>query len=223
MISPAHIKADVVDIRLPSPAIPADLVVDANVLYWVFYPNFVGLRLAGGQSPRQLSRYDRYWKLAANARARFHAASATVAEFVKTAEHAELEAVWLTDPSAPQPNNAQPVTRFDPRVCKFARYHYVSLLATIRDNVESMVASLRKSVTLLPQLATSEAAHDQSIAEWKSSCGDLPDAMMVASGKSRTISAFLSDDSDIATFAGITLYTANGAVVNAARTVGRLR
>ena len=46
MITPALIKADVVDIRKPASATPPDMVTDANVLYWVFYPNGCGLSAA---------------------------------------------------------------------------------------------------------------------------------------------------------------------------------
>jgi hypothetical protein len=40
MITAANVRAQVVDIRDPAQAVPVDLVADANVLYWIFYPNF---------------------------------------------------------------------------------------------------------------------------------------------------------------------------------------
>src|SRR5438128_82040 len=122
MITPALVQADVVDICNLAVAIPADLVVDANVLYWVHYPNFSFLAYAGGRQPLayQLAEYPRYWQRAAKACSQFHVVAATLGEFAKVAEYAELEAIWLTDPSPPQPDPARPVTQFDPRVCKFA-------------------------------------------------------------------------------------------------------
>ena len=43
MITPDLVQADIVDIRDPASVIPLDLVVDANVLYWIFYANFSSL------------------------------------------------------------------------------------------------------------------------------------------------------------------------------------
>src|SRR5581483_2033296 len=158
MITPALIKADVVDIRKPASATPQDMVTDANVLYWIFYPNFSSLSYAGGKQPLayQVAEYPKYWQKAAKAKTQFHVVTATLGEFAKVAEYAELEAIWLTDPSSPQPDPAKPVTQFDPRICKFARYHYSGQLATVRGSIETMIASVRKSVGLLPHFATSD-------------------------------------------------------------------
>lgn len=224
MITAALIKADVVDIRKPASATPTDMVTDANVLYWVFYPNFSSLTYAGGKQPLpyQVGDYPRYWQKAARAKTQFHAVTATLGEFAKVAEHAELEAIWLTDPSLPQPDPANPVTQFDPRVCKFARYHYSGQLSTVRKDVETMIASIRKSVGLLAQFATPDDLQKQSSVEWGSSCGDFPDAVMVASAKHQAKPHILSDDMDLATFSGITLYTANLKTINAAAAAGKL-
>jgi hypothetical protein len=45
---------------------------------------------------------------------------------------------------------------------------------------------------------------------------------MVANAKRAATPFVLSDDKDIATFAGITLYTANRGAINAARDAGKL-
>jgi hypothetical protein len=123
MITPALIQADVVDIRNPASATPQDMVADANVLYWVFYPNFSALQYAGGRQPQayQVTEYPRYWQRAAGAKTQFHVVGANRGEFAKAAEYAELEAIWLTDSPLPQPDPANPVQEFGPRVCKFAR------------------------------------------------------------------------------------------------------
>jgi hypothetical protein len=59
--------------------------------------------------------------------------------------------------------------------------------------------------------------------EWRYSCGDYPDAVMIASAKQQSKPHLLSDDIDIATFPGITLYTANLKTINAASAAGKLR
>lgn len=224
MITSALVHADVVDIRNLAAAIPADLVVDANVLYWVFYLNFSYLSYAGGRQPLayQLGEYQRYWQRAARGHTLFHVMAATLAEFAKVAEYAELEAIWLTDPSRPQPDPAHPVSHFDPRVYKFARYHYSGQLAPVRKTVERMIASIRKSVAFLPQFPTVDDEQNQALLEWGPSCGDFADAVMIASAKRHAKAHILSDDMDIATFPGITLYTANLRTINAAAAAGKL-
>src|SRR5690349_3567478 len=116
MLTPGHIRADVVDIRNPKASPPDDLVTDANVLYWVFYPNFNSLQYAGGKQPsqHQLAEYPKFWKRAAIAKTRFHAVVATMGEFAKVAEYAELEATWLTDSPRPYPPSAGAGASFDP-------------------------------------------------------------------------------------------------------------
>ena len=225
MITPALVQAQVVDIRKPASATPADLVTDANILYWVFYPNFASLAYAGGRQPfaYQAAEYPRYWQRAAKAGTQFHVAVATLGEFAKAAEYAELEAIWLTDSPKPQPDPSNPVTQFDARLCKFARYHYSGQLGMVRRAVETMIASIRKSVELLPQFATPEDLQNHSIGEWLPSCGDFPDSVMIASAKQQSKPYILSDDTDIATFPGITVYTANQRTVAAASAAGKLR
>jgi hypothetical protein len=224
MITAAHVQARVVDIRDPNSLTPARLVVDANVLFWAFYRNFAALQYAGGRLPLsyQVRYYRAYRARAAKAGTEFFTALATLGEFAKTAEYAELEAVWLTDPTPPQPVPAKPVTQFDPRVCKFARYYYAKQLPKVRGDVESMIAVLRKSVALLPQFPTPEDHHQAASQEWQPSHGDFPDAVLVASAKNHSATHILCDDMDLASFAGVTLYTANKKTIDAARAAGKL-
>ncbi len=131
--------------------------------------------------------------------------------------------VWLTDPARPQPDPANPVTQFDPRVCKFARYHYAANLGAIRRSVQSMIASARTLVSLLTQFPTADDEQARAAGDWLTSSGDFPDAILVATARRQGLLHILSDDMDLATFSGITLYTANQKTVDAARMAGKLR
>ncbi len=223
MITPALVRGQVVDIRKASP-VPTDLVVDANVLYWLFYPNFQSLTFARGASatPFRLANYQSFWKRAARAGARFCVVNATLGEFARTAEFAELEAIWLTDSPGPQPDPANPVAEFNPRLCKFARYHYAAQLRTVRNSIDGMMGAILKSVRLLPQFATADEQHVYSVKDWLPSTGDFPDAVLAASAIKQGIAQILSDDMDLVSFNGITLYTANQKAIDAARAAGRL-
>jgi hypothetical protein len=224
MIIPALVQANVVDIDNRASALPPTLVADANILYWIFYPNFATLAAAGGRGPAfyQLNKYPPYWERAARNGCRFYTATVTIGEFAKTSEYAELEAIWRTDPSPPQPDPANPTTRFDARVCKFARYHYSSLLAGIRSDIEITIGSILRSVTLLDLPSSATALHTQASATWLHALDDFPDAVFASAAISQGVANILSDDSDLATFPGITLYTVNRQVITAARTAGKL-
>ena len=95
------VKAQVVDITRPGPALPQQVAVDAGVLYFVYYPNFTDLQLAGGTLPRayQLQDYAAWLNKALRARAALFTSAVTLGEFVRLAEYAEMEAVWMTAPA----------------------------------------------------------------------------------------------------------------------------
>jgi hypothetical protein len=65
-----------------------------------------------------------------------------------------------------------------------------------------------------------EQAH--AITAWETSCGDFPDATFVVTAQQQSRLGILSDDTDLATFAGITLYTANQKTISAAKAAGKL-
>jgi hypothetical protein len=224
MITAAHVQANVVNIGNQASALPPRLVADANILYWVFYPNFASLTYAGGRVPLsyQTSTYPACWVRAAQAGCQFFTANATLGEFAKVSEYAELEARWLTDPSRPQPDPANPVTRFDARVCKFARYHGAASLGVIRRGIEIVIASMLKSVALLDLFGSAMAQHNQAVSAWLPSLADFPDTVLIASALNQGVDCILSDDTDFATFPGIRLYTANRRTIAAARTAGKL-
>jgi hypothetical protein len=224
MITPSLVQAQVVDVRTVAAAIPPDLILDANVLYWHFYTNFSLLQYAGGRMPLyyQLTTYAAYWRRAKKAGTCFHATATNIGEFAKLAGYAELETMWRTDSSLPQPDPANPVTEFDPRVCKFARYHYAGHLNKVRTSVQAMIALVRLEVNLLAVFPTAEDEQTEATNEWLTAHGDFPDAVLVATARPQGLLDILSDDMDLATFAGVTLYTANQKTVDAARIAGKL-
>lgn len=226
MITSAHVQATVVDIAHRSAPLPPSLVADANILYWIFYPNFAALAAAGGRGPLQyqLRDYPAFWSRAARSGCKFLTANATIGEFAKVSEHSELEALWLWEPTAsrPHPDPARPSSKFDPRVCKAARYYFASQVPGIRSDIEVSIASIRKSVTLLDLPPNASGLHSQSRTAWLDSLGDFPDAVLVSSALAQGITCILSDDADLATFPGITLYTSNLRAVSAARAAKKL-
>jgi len=226
MITPSHVQASVVDIGNRASTLPASLVVDANILYWIFYPNFGTLTATGARGPAhyQINDYPAYWARAAASGCKFFTANATLGEFAKVSEYAEMEARWRLEPpsSRPHPDPVNPSTRFDPRVCKCARYYFASDIPGVRSDINLTITSLLRSVTLLNLPATASAQRASECSAWLGSLGDFPDAALISSALAQGITNFLSDDADLTTFPGITLNTANRNAINAARRAGKL-
>ncbi len=206
------------DINDPKPGLPRQIVVDASVLYFIHYPNFGSLGMAGGRTPSfyQTRAYPNWWGRALKAKTELYALPATVGEFLRACEYAELEAICLTDPSRPAG------LTFDPRDCKKARYYYEAQLSAIRGRVVALAKGLQKSVRLLPQFRTEADTLDQPMAAWQASAGDFTDSLMVANARWAQVPNILADDIDLLTFDGITVYTANKTAANAASAAGKL-
>jgi hypothetical protein len=222
-MDPQLVRATVVDIGNRH-AMPERIAVDANVLKFVFYPNFGLIYDIPIQHTRGL--YARFIEDALRHRlpprtpgepprkVEVCTSAYTVGEFARTAEHTEIEIRWRQDHG--------PASKFGPLECKDARYAYASEIAAIRASVMTMVKTIRSAISLLPQSASAGAAMDASAAEWTSSLGDFADAMLLSRCKAVGVSCVLADDKDMATADGITLYTSNPKVIAAARTGGRL-
>ena len=219
MITAAHVRADVIDVRSNSVSLPDDLLVDANVLYWVFYPHFSSLNNAGGNipNPYQTQAYPSVWKRAANDGCSFLTTSNALFEFAKLVEFAELETHWLLDPDI-----QKPLAKSGHFPMKPCRYHYSTQLAVIRQDVEKWISGLLGAVALLHQFPTSNLEYSASLAAWLPSVGDFPDASLVAAGVQQGFTNILSDDGDLATFSGISLYTANSKALSVAQSANRL-
>jgi hypothetical protein len=222
-----QVRSLVIDVRAANMSpLPRQIVADTNVLYWLFYPNFASLQSSGGNSPSPYQRreYPRFWAKATRAGASFCTSVFNLGELAKVVEHSELEMFWRNDPNPPQfdPNN--PSSSFSPQLCKLSRYHYGSQRPAVRQQIEQTLASVKKNVPLMPCFRSSDDEYARAMIEWMSSAGDFGDAVAVAQSKLTLRAPYvLSDDMDLATFDGITLYTANIRIISDAAQNGMLR
>jgi hypothetical protein len=227
MTTPNQVRSLVIDIRLVNISnLPRQIVADTNVLFWLFYPNFASLQSSGGGTPRpyQLREYNRFWANATRASASLCTSVFNLGELAKVIEYSELEMCWRTDPNPPQLDLNVPSTSFSAQLCKMCRYHYGSQRAAIRKTIEQTLASVKKNVPLIPCFRSSDEEYERAMSEWCSSAGDFGDAVTVALSKLMLRAPFvLSDDRDLATFDGITLYTANNRIISDASQSGMLR
>jgi predicted nucleic acid-binding protein len=223
MIPASLVKAQLVDIRVRSSTLPKSVVADANVLYFINY-DFSLLVAAGGKvpPPYQTRHYPSWWKRAAQGGVTLCAASCSLAEFAHIVERTELENLWRTDPNRPELDTGRPGQDFSPKYTKTVRYYYHAQIKSLRESVETTLDSARKSIAILPRVGQDEEVLNRAIREWVLSAADFADADLVASAKGAGIRNIVSDDADLISFEGITVYTANQNAVESAQIAGKL-
>jgi len=223
MIPPSSVKANVVDIRPAGTTLPKSVASDANILYFLHYDSSF-LSSAGGRPPAhyQTSVYPRWWGRADAGGVLLSTATSCLAEFAHVVERAELEILWRTDPAQPELDPLNPGQAYSSKYAKAVRYLYLSQLEAIRLGVETRLQSVRKSVELLPQIGKDADEFAAAVKEWLPSSSDFSDAILVATAKRAGIPRIISDDADLISFAGITVYTANRNAIDAASAAGML-
>ena len=85
-----------------------------------------------------------------------------------------------------------------------------------------IIASVKKAMEILPTIRGTEYTLDESLACWVGSMSDYQDSVLVSSSLHVGIRQIITDDCDLATHTGITMYTLNKAAVDAARSAKRL-
>jgi predicted nucleic acid-binding protein len=223
MIHSTSVKARVVDIRPASTTLPASIVADANIIYFIHYDS-AALVSAGGKppAPYQLNHYPRWWGRAVSKGVVLCTATNCLAEFAHIVERTELEILWRTDPTSPELDPANPGQDYSTKYAKAVRYLYASQLKMIRSDVETTLLSVRKTVELLPQVGGDRNLFTSAVKEWLPSASDFSDAILVAAAKLAGIPRIVSDDADLISFEGITVYTANRNAIESASAAGKL-
>jgi hypothetical protein len=214
MLTPRMVKASVVDITRPIALYPKRITIDAQVLYFIHYPNFAHLEQIGVQIPTafKTAAYGKFIKQAVAAQTNLTTACITFTELIRTIEHAELELLFLTDPNASGDFRR-----------KEARYRYAANLQVTRGKVLTIVNVVRKTVDVLPMHKFGSQEFTDAAQKWEPSLTDFPDATLVATASQQAIYDILSDDQDLVSIEGITVYTANKTAVNAAHAANKLR
>jgi predicted nucleic acid-binding protein len=225
MISAEMVKASVVDIRPPNFPLPSTMAVDANVLYVIGY-DFSSLRIAGGGLPSlyQTRDYPAWWKHAAKGKVSFCTTAWILAEVAHVVERAELEIAWRTDAHPLELDPDRPGQDFTPKYVKKLRYHYSDRLQGIRESVvEITLRSIRKQLDYMPRREQEEPEFQRTLDAWRLSAADVTDASLVVRAKQAGVTSILSDDADLISFEGITLYTANRKAIDAAKWARKLK
>lgn len=196
------VNANVVDIASDTPRPEDVFLVDTNVWYWMTYSR----ASVAGAKHYQISAYPAYTNNALSVNATIYQSGVSIAELSHVIEKSERDIFNKTNPqvSAKEYRHNFPSEREN--VCseiKSACMQVLDLGETMNVSVDSeMVKSVLSHLT-----TCAVDGYDLLLLE-----------AMAASGVKQVI----TDDGDFATVPGITVFTANRTIVNAARDQGKL-
>jgi hypothetical protein len=202
------VRASVVDISRDTPK-PQDRVwVDTNVLYWQTYSR-ASQRSRPPQS-YQTRTYPRWLSSALRAGSTLHWLALSFAELAHQIETAERE---ISESAGQVPGGTKP---------KDFRHNYSSQRANVVAEITNCWQAVESIASELPGGVLADAGLIASSLPLMSQCAvDGYDLFMVEALKAAGVTQVLSDDGDFCTVAGITLFTANRNVIQAASAQGK--
>jgi len=198
---PLTVRAQIVDIRADAPKDTDRFLVDTNAWYWLFYP-----RASQNLSVSQ-ALYPDYLSRALAAKATLHCSALSFAELAHNIEKTEREIY------ASQANRTISTKDF--------RYDY----ANQRRKVVTLITETWADVMSISTLLDMEIGTDlmQSALTLFPSVGlDGYDLFMAEAARAAGMTQIVTDDGDYATVPGLTVFTANQKVIQAAQAAGKL-
>ena len=203
------VRASVVDISRDTPK-PEDWVwVDTNVLYWQTYSR-ASLRPKPPQT-YQTRTYPSWLSRALRSGSTLHWLALSFAELAHQIETAERE---IAEGAGQIPSGTKP---------KDFRRNYSSQRANVIAEITNCWQAVESLASELPGGVVEDAGLVASSLPLMSRCAvDGYDLFMVEVLKATGVIQVLSDDGDFCTVAGITLFTANRAVIAQATSQQRL-
>lgn len=199
------VRADVIDISNDHPLAGEKFLVDTNVWYWLTYSR--ASLSSNAPRPYQTSLYPEYINNALDNGSIIFQSQLSIAELTHLIEKNEREIFEATQRRSISPK----IYRHDH---PDERANVVSQL----DAVCAQVFSLSDPLSSTLDLETSKSALERV----KSECVDGYDLFILESMERSNILQVLTDDGDFSTVEGITVFTANRNVINAAKIQGKL-
>jgi predicted nucleic acid-binding protein len=197
---PIKVRANVVDLRSDTPQKDDVFFVDSNVWYWIGYTN-----ASLSSNFNQSNDYPNYVGQALNEGSTLYKCTLSFAELAHSIERSE--------------RNIFNGSRKPPVSAKDFRHNYPiqrQAVITEIENSWTLVEDMTGENTI--EVNLTDSAVQQSLARLKSEALDGYDAFMVeAIFAKKSINQVITDDSDFGQIAGITVFTANDKLVNAAK------
>jgi hypothetical protein len=197
---PLVVRAQIVDIRADTPKDSDVFLVDTNAWYWLFYS-----RASVSRTPAQ-ANYPSYLKAAIGAKSTLHCYGLTFAELAHNIEKAEREIY------ADRANKTISTKDF--------RYDYQNE----RRKVVSLISDTWADVLSVSTMLDLDMDSDfmQSALTLFPSVGlDGYDLFMAEAALKAGVMQIVTDDGDYATVPGLTIFTANQRVIQAAQAAGK--
>ena len=196
-----NVKAEVVDIRSDTPSEKDSFLIDTNVWYWMTYPK--ASLLARPAKTYQISDYPTYISLARSVDSCLAYSGFSLAELAHIIEKAELEFF-------------NPSTR-----PKEYRHNYPTERANVVAEVQSIWNQI-KAIAVSVELMVDEKTTDDALIRFETEPLDGYDLFILETMKKENINNIITDDGDYCTVPGITVFTANRNMINAAKVQGKL-
>lgn len=194
------VNASVVDIRSDTPSSTDIFLVDTNVWYWMTY-----LRASlGNQPPKryQTNQYPYYISQALSMGSRLNYSGLSLAELAHLIEKTEREIF-----------NQSPSTRVS---TKEYRHNYPLERANVFTQIQTVWNQV-KAIAVPVELTIDERTTDAALNRFGIDLLDGYDLFILETMKKEGINNIITDDGDFATVSGITVFTANKNVINAAQ------
>lgn len=199
------VRAQVVDIRVDTPKSSDIFLVDTNAWYWLYYP-----RASLSQNApltHQTTDYPGFLGKALNAKAQLRCYGLTFAELAHNIEKTERE-IYV----------AQTGTQISTKVF---RHDYPNQRRKVVNLITEAWADVL-SVSVLLDLNMDAAFMQSALTLFPSVGLDGYDLFMAEAALKAGVTQILTDDGDYATVPGLTIFTANQRVIQAAQAAGKL-
>jgi hypothetical protein len=216
--SGANIRASVVDIADGSLPLERAYAVDANVVIMSTYDRYDQHRSLRERVPseHQIDAYLRYESRARAAGCALWVGCSTVFEFLRTIEQLELRILWATRDERAAEGDWTGFSLKETR--DVAREQYPDVQRRICVYSESVA----KRYAIFDPIRPLSALMAQFAETFRGTMIDSGDALIVNDARAAGVSSIISNDVDLATVDGITLYTNNRRVIEAARAAAKL-
>jgi len=205
-----QVRAQVVDLRADQP-LPTDrFYVDTNVWFWVAYPN---VQFGSGQSQAQrVGDYTSYLQSVLRAKGQLHWCGLSLAELAHLIEKTEFEAY--------QGSGVTPIFN----TAKEYRHGHAAERKRVAETIETAWRCVEGLAHPLPGPTTvDQAAVEAALRALGKVALDGYDLFALKTLHDTKVIQVISDDGDFCIVPGITLFTTNRNVLQAARAVGKLQ
>jgi hypothetical protein len=210
---PAYtVQAEVVDISTDTPKAADAFWVDTNVWYWMSYTRASHRRADRQPKHYQKKLYPAYLKKAMSVRSKFFWHGLGLSELARQIEDGERE---IAESLGHVPVGIS---------AKDFRHGHPALRAQVVKEVRSCCDVIKYvAKPLRPAFKANCASLKTAMSDMGTCALDAYDLFALQSLREARITHVLTDDGDFCTVSGITLFTANRGVIEAARAQGKLK